>query len=1485
MASTTIEQELLYGIFDVLSAIDKKLEKKSDSKDNSKNDINWKDLLGTNAKTSKKISSQAQALSDLINAIAKSENLKIDKIRTNLNVVIEFMQNFDKIKIAKGSADTIGNLGKLIDALLKATEKIDAKTYIKMRLFQKPFASLVKKFILNFSELIEDIKKKGINPKDAKNASQVIEHISKIVSNIADMTEILAGIGILAAPAMIGIMLVNYVIGKSLGFVKEIADAKKQYKIDKNTVEFTRELTRMIVTIGGTIAVLALVSTLVSLKDIGMAAIMLFTTLYIAKKMMNLLSSIDSKKIKDSKDSIKVLRDMFVILIGVSISLIIIGKISGDGSFIKGLGAIFSVALVSMLLIKILSSDSMNKRMKTALDNMRSLSVTILILAGTCLLISLLGDNASKGSYWMGLLSIVALLGVLVGAIALLSLIKKSSKAGIEAMKDLTIILLGLVGVSLLLIIVGDNQKKIRAGLGIIGIMLVGLLLATFLVNLILKKGSEKKIMSVVAMMLALALGTLLVSLSIILLGNMPFNNLLQGGITVFVILAILAGSILLINKVGFGNAAKRQQSLLAIAGMALYGLALSLVVMIMSNSIIKLGMLDSGTLWSGVVAVGAIVLMVVGTFIAATKLLGSNPLTLAITAVVAGAIIGMALSFAYLVKTVLDFADFFLKLASYDNKELLNAGKNMLTMVGSMHATFGSLMLTASMSLILMPVLVPFRLLMGSIITLFDNYINLIFKYETLKKAVPNLDNAGKTIAEGFSSFISGLYSISLKQALFVAVLSLFNGPFREMIETCSMFVDMVAKLATMQIIEGFDERGKPIYKTVDPNDFKNAAEKIAEGFATFIKNLSSALKEIGVWGIILIMLLGDSLNPIMESLSMFIDAILKLASSTYISGYDDSGKPIYEKVTPEMFESAAVKVVDSFSYFMIKLHESLKGKSGEIEDILDDLEDGIGELMKGISDYVNGILKFATNSYISGYDEEGKPIYSRVTNAMFGTASANIANFFVSFLKTLHAKLGDISSDVEDVLDDLEDGVGPIMEGLSSYIDAILKFASFKVIAGYDDKGNPILEDLSYIDSTGKELKGIQALKQAGLDVGNMFIGFFTSLYDSINSPEGKKAFSSESLALFKTIGEMSEPLMESFSTFIDSIAMIANPEKLYAIKGYDDKGKPIYDLTKPISVTGAAKSLRDIFIGFISNLVTYLANNQEKFANIQTLIKPFGTSMTEFSKALKPFIEVAVMMKDLDMNEIEKKTDKLFDIVSKAFGTSDPSYAITTMKISDAQRIATIYQNIETGFKSLKNISEDIKKISENSPVDIDKIFKSIHDGYAYIGDEVFLKSYKTLSAYMPLYTLQLTMLCTLMNRVMQSSVDSGTSFKEAFEKIDDALTKNREKRMEALTEFVEGVRGLADNLSIVASSVETVRTSERRNMANAIAARNMSNMSYGFNMNEGNALSAKSSQVPQSSPNISYSISQLEDSENKTVIFEFANTRLEGKLITI
>lgn len=232
------------------------------------------------------------------------------------------------------------------------------------------------------------------------------------------------------------------------------------------------------------------------------------------------------------------------------------------------------------------------------------------------------------------------------------------------------------------------------------------------------------------------------------------------------------------------------------------------------------------------------------------------------------------------------------------------------------------------------------------------------------------------------------------------------------------SKFVDSILKLATGMYIKEYkkDKDGNytvPVYDKVTKSMYTDAADAIAQKFASFIDELVNMFERHGkYWGNKTedaLNAVGGSIGPVMDGLGKYVDSVLKLATGTYIKGYDRNKNPIFGTVTPEDFKKAAEQIAESFTTFIDILikkfaNDSFIEKAESIADIIKNTINPIVNTVKAFSDTLKPFLALTSNK--KGTTAQSKD-YLCLQPKFIRTISQNIANAFVDFITIISNNL----------------------------------------------------------------------------------------------------------------------------------------------------------------------------------------------------------------------------------------------------------------------------------------------------------------------------------------------------------------------------------------------------------------------------------------------------------------------------------------------
>ena len=394
--------------------------------------------------------------------------------------------------------------------------------------------------------------------------------------------------------------------------------------------------------------------------------------------------------------------------------------------------------------------------------------------------------------------------------------------------------------------------------------------------------------------------------------------------------------------------------------------------------------------------------------------------------------------------------------------------------------------------------------------------FVELIEKSKALTKADISIayDRIIGTGADDKESLVGCLVSIvnaideniRWKAAPKIAAIGL---SIRPVISAISQFVDVVQKMASMQVADQWDKNGNPIhYLKLEPNKFKEAAENLAGAFSTFLTDLSNGLKGFDIASLAVIQLLfprqsgiskfftGEkpSIGMVIRVLSDFIDVIHKMASLSVPDQWDKNGNPIsYQKLDPEKdFKTAATNLSSAFSTFLTELGTGLKGLGVISTGILEIVGEELGSVLQGIGAAFGPIIQIA-----AGKIQVGDKVVDINETKLKGAANTvvSILTDIINFLG--HSKAiaeADWNADkFKDTMVDFIDGIRDIdilqkivfnkdnnVNNLISGLNIILDFLSHsKAIAEADwnaDKFKDTLEDfcngVKYLNIVKKEM-----------------------------------------------------------------------------------------------------------------------------------------------------------------------------------------------------------------------------------------------------------------------------------------------------------------------------------------------------------------------------------------------------------------------------
>ena len=376
-------------------------------------------------------------------------------------------------------------------------------------------------------------------------------------------------------------------------------------------------------------------------------------------------------------------------------------------------------------------------------------------------------------------------------------------------------------------------------------------------------------------------------------------------------------------------------------------------------------------------------------------------------------------------------------------------------------------------------------------------------------------------------------------------------------MVETISLMIASVsgAMLLFTKLIDKVKE--------ISSEDIKNAIEKFTskDGLISALSQIISELSKFGIKAAIKAGLIGISIRPVISTISQFVDVVQKMASLKIADEWDKNGKPThYLQLTPAAFKEAAVNLTSSFSIFLTNLSKGLEGfdlksvailkllfppKNQGLVGLIAGKRAGIGDVIPVIGQFIDIIIKMATLSIPTKWNDQGIPIkYRQIKNQEFKDAAITVIDIFKIFLTELSEGLNQISnaSYLKFIINQLfpapikagifssktidQPGIGSVIQSIGSFMDIIIKMSTAVVPDKWDSKGNPI--HFKKIDS--------KTWIESAIAITTCFTTFLTQLSESLKrdvNPLGLlalKMISSSGIdKIAETIVTVMQPIMQ--------------------------------------------------------------------------------------------------------------------------------------------------------------------------------------------------------------------------------------------------------------------------------------------------------------------------------------------------------------------
>ena len=780
--------------------------------------------------------------------------------------------------------------------------------------------------------------------------------------------------------------MLSGVVAFSIGILLVLG--KESFK--KNASEGLKSLDKIMLLIAElTLSTIALV--LVAKKSkwtdvvqgiVMISAVMAFT--------LGIIKVLGSKQFKSGKnDGLQGIKDILLLIGGLTVSamaLVLVAKKSKWTDVVQGIMLLSSVMAFAIGILLVLGKGSFKKNVS---EGLKSLEKIVLLIGGLTLLsigLVLVAKKAKWSDVVQGIMLLSSVMAFAFGIIKLLGSkwIKGEKNEGLQGIKD---ILLLIGGLTISLTIVTYVAEKTKWTDVVQGIMMLSTITA-FALGIIkilgskqFKSGKNDGLQGIKDVLLLIGGLTLSLTVLVLVAEKTKWTDVIQGIVMLGAVVAFAKGILLVLGKNSFKKDASEGLQSIGKIMLLIGGLILSLTVLVL---------VAKKTKWTdmvqGIVMLGAVVAFALGLIWVLSResfqknavkgLIGVGSIILLIAGVSAAMLI---------------FAEYVKKIDGVKKESAWRAFGLMWAVIGGMAAlaaVIGAIWSTGIGAGVFAAAFVGVEMIAAMIASVSSAillFVELIEKTKALTKADINTaydriigkgPNDTESLVGCLVSIVNAIdENIRWKAAPKIAAIGL---ALRPVISAISQFVDVVQKMASMQIADQWDKNGNPIhYLKLTPSKFKDAAKNLTDAFSTFLKDLSDGLKGFDATSLAIIQLLfprqsgiskfftGEKpgIGLVIKTLSDFIYVIQKMASMSVPDKWDKYGKPIsYKKLDPEKdFKSAAVNLSSAFSTFISELGKGLEDVSIKSAIVLKLLGGDISGVLQGIGAAFNPIIQIA--------------------------------------------------------------------------------------------------------------------------------------------------------------------------------------------------------------------------------------------------------------------------------------------------------------------------------------------------------------------------------------------------------------------------------------------------------------------------------------------------------------------------------------------
>lgn len=1281
--------DLLYEILGTVSRIEQnsKSSKKfssSESKISSKSEKPKEtDLFKGNKDISKisaaSIKGMGEAIATFASGVSSYMVIRILGGTKILDEITTFLKNIESINTEKVNitGQTIASIGRLLDIMTPN------KIIGLMMLGKLADSSTIKNLIISVGESLKEFDSKN-NLERARSFVIVIQELTNknTISGLKKLGKL------------------DVKVAKNVGaFMKALSEGLSEVPDIKNIREVAESvnlLTKSLLYVVGAIGAIVLIGFAISQVDnplevLGYTAVLMVASVGILHFMIS-----EANRLEKSGEAIGSISKALMALTGTIGVIMLLGALlllTGKPLEILGLSAAVMIGVIAILSIGIVASNYV----KQGAAGLESIGNALLSLTKVVAITMLLGSLlllTGKPLEILGLTALIVLMevGILLVVSKAAASLKGSEKA-IEGLYKTLISITICVGAVLLmasLLALSDEPYRI---LGIAGTILLGMIGLITIISLVDKAlDFEKAGKGIIALgkgmlLLSVALAAMMLCISftlIPLINKINETDSFWGGLGA--ISLIVVGLIAITSILGFLLDNKSTSKVLIFGAAAMIGLAVIMTAIGFAlNPIISASMRiaeQPGSFWIGFGSIVG-VLLISALITASIGALMSTGAGLLIGGLGVVAMLGLAEVMKALSSGIDPIIESSLKIGTQGPEfwgGLGDMGK-VLGLVGLALVAAGALAIPmAAGELVLLGLGKVLKTLGSGLDTIIDLGL----------KVGPNKDQISSNMKAITGLIVDMVDSLDEIGVIGGAKIALIGKSLNPLFECLGMYTDIILKLSSNTFVKGFDANGKPIFEQVNI-DYALAGTAIGTKFISFIEALIPQLDGLDKSKTKVIKRLGESLSPLIDSLSKYVDVICKMAdpSGIYIiKGYDENGKPIYsnEKVD---FGSIAANIATSFINFIDLLSVEMEKVKKDSMSKMKIVGNALKPVMEVLDIYVGTLEKIGDPAKLQAAASSAVLISSSIKSSVYAFMDEDFISKVTKYYggALTKSRFSIIRNAVEDIAGVFE-SYGKILKNAGTgNVDS--KAVASTIIATVETFMNSEFIDRVadlYGGTFSKSKFGI--IKSSVEDIADVFESYEKIL--KVSSLEGNAiSVANDLISLVNTIS--SDNLISNLDKI--DVAKFAKLEDV--INGFKPSIKLINELNA-VEMTSTEKSI----INYIDSLGKFLNTDFSKasldFGNASEV---FDQSLIKIDQALNRNRHTRLLaMKEFSQGALElaKSIDQVYAASSRvSSNTGDLKDIIKDLKEVEKTRLedSTIKLQYEQQLSDNRNKEREI------------------------------------------------------------------------------------------------------------------------------------------------------------------------------------------------